>query len=748
MAFFASVTAAAKANGSSLGPNRKGRRQDLARVEEHVDAMGEVLKKCREALNDATRDMRSLSEENLFLRGENRRISTMDHSPKNGWLEKVQPPSPKDCPQIVEEQQDGNDPATVFPSVNCASSDQLEDAVTPKPTETQVVAYFHLAKTWDQERGTSTYVQTMYHGLNNRHANHESAALAVWGDEDQNHVSLAEALDDAPEVEEPKADNRICSYPLRPDSVTRIIWDSLSMILVLYDVIVLPLHFLELPEDDPFLSTMAWITRLFWTLDMFVSICSGYIQNNGDMVLRPKLIVLHYLKTWFLLDIFVVTIDWVELWGGSSSASSTSDAARARFIRGSRGFRALRMLRLLRILRVRNLVLLSGILELNSVNSEKLQLGVSVLKIVTGLLMMAHFIGCLWYGLGEATADAYSRSWTLTNSLQEAGLAEKYIASIHWSCAQLVGGMDEFVPAHPLERFFAVSVLIFTFMVSLFVLSNLTTAMTKLFLLSQEHEEGMRTLRTFLCQNRISTGLASRIALSVKHSLSAKANIPHSEVSLLQNVSALLQSELYLVIYGRTLMHHVFFSKYTELCPQVMRKVCTLAISTATVMKGDIVFEEGEQPEHPAMYILADGSMVYLSYTGQIGKISNPGCDFSACHYISEATLWTTWVHMGTLKAIDPQVSLLVLDAYKFQQLAMEFLHTNMDPKIYATNFVKLLNRRIAEKEVITDISMELPDTMLSQDFSASEAIKQKALVQRSGSAMSEVNVVPQYSMS
>lgn len=741
MNFRAAVGAISKADRTNS--KNSGKRHDLARVEEHVDAIDELLKKCRDGLHDATQDMQSLHKENLSLRQENRRLSAGDDPTgpkKKSWLGKMQPSSPKSHVQIIEELDDSNAPDRVSRYVNSASTDELEDAEPSNSTETQM---FHLSRFWEQERGSLQYAQNIYSGLHNGHASRDR--VSVWGDEDRNTV-LTEALDDAPELET-KTGQRMCSYPLRPDSGTRICWDVTSMILVLYDVIVLPLNFLDLPENNSFLISMEWITRIFWTLDILVSFCSGYIQINGDMVLRPKLIVLHYFKTWFALDFFVVTIDWLETFVGSS-APVASDGSGTRLIRGSRGFRALRMVRLLRVLRVRNLVLLSGILELNSVNSEKLQLGVSVLKIVLGLLMMAHFIGCLWYGLGEATADAYSRSWTLTNSLQEAGLAEKYIASVHWSCAQLVGGMDEFVPSHPLERLYAVFVLIFTFMVTIVVLSNLTTSMTKLFLLSQEHEEGMRTLRTYLSQNRISSGLANRIVLSVKHSLNSKVRIDHFQVSLLQNVSTLLQSELYLVIYGRSLNHHVFFGRYTELCPQVMRRVCTLAISTATVVKGDIIFEEGEQPEHPAMYILADGSTVYLSYSGQTAKLRNEGFVFNMGHYISEAALWTTWVHMGTLKASDPQVCMLILDAYKFQQLAMDFLHTDMDPKVYANNFVKMLNLRVAEKEVITDIFMDLPATMLSENFSSGDVMKHKALIHVSRAAMPELDVVPRHSTS
>eukprot|EP00930_Biecheleria_cincta_P044915 TRINITY_DN30946_c0_g1_i1.p1 TRINITY_DN30946_c0_g1~~TRINITY_DN30946_c0_g1_i1.p1 ORF type:complete len:765 (-),score=112.44 TRINITY_DN30946_c0_g1_i1:53-2347(-) len=737
---------------------------DLSRLEETVDAMAQLITKCRGALEDAKNDMEKLRQENIVLHGTSifsARARTEERFEQNNvqssssWQEDVEIKDIRDA-QIQPVPPGTRTPEPPEGGGMAVSDDESASRISKHTVDFRQTAamiadqcgehdfhgtsYFKLAKKWAEnlpDQMESVY-NTRAKGDRSRRNRRANPTMVAWTSEAD--TSIAEALGVLPDDDDGMDHSRglVCSLPMRPDSPPRMLWDLMSMILVLYDVVVLPLHFLDLPEDSRFLTVMAWVTRLFWTLDMAVSVCSGYVQKNGHVEMQMRAILINYLKGWFLLDVFVVTIDWLEV--SQEGNSSASDAARARFVRGSRGFRALRMLRLLRLLRVGNLQLISGMFELSTLASEKMHLGFTVFKIVLALLAITHFIGCCWWGLGTAVADAHSTSWIRVNALENASIGEKYVACIHWSFAQFVGGMDEFVPAHPLERIFAIAVLVFTFMVSLIVLGNLTSSMTKLFIISEEHDEGLRVLRAYLSQNRISPQLATRVGLSVKYSLSTPQRISQEDVRLLGHVSVLLRSELYLEIFGRILSHHVFFNSYSELCPQVMRRVCMLAISTITAAKGDIIFSEGERPERPVMYVLTEGDLVYLSYTGRVAKLHNNGVHYNLSHFISEGALWTTWVHLGILKVVDPRVTLLVVDADKFQTIGREFIHTEVNPKVYAANFVKMLNYQFANGKTVLDISMDLSVAMLSPDFEFNDQEGQTDLL---FSDRGQTNIVP-----
>merc|ERR1719491_841687 len=86
-------------------------------------------------------------------------------------------------------------------------------------------------------------------------------------------------------------------------------------------------------------------------MDVVASCSTGYMRTDGAVEMRPLLIWKRYMRTWFLLDLALIGIDWIEMY---QSLDSTVDFAR--FGKASRGFRILRLLRLLRLIRFGQLV--------------------------------------------------------------------------------------------------------------------------------------------------------------------------------------------------------------------------------------------------------------------------------------------------------------------------------------------------------------------------------------------------------
>jgi len=118
-----------------------------------------------------------------------------------------------------------------------------------------------------------------------------------------------------------------------------------------------------------------------------------------------------------------------------------------------------------------------------------------------------------------------------------------------------------------------------------------------------------------------------------------------------------------------------------------MRKVCHCCVGLHLISRGDVVFNAGEIPTHPKMYIICSGRMVYREISGRERQL-NTG------DWISEACLWCPWMHRGMFMGAT-ECRLCLLDARKFQDIVGEFDHSDFDfdPKKYATDFVKTLNR-------------------------------------------------------
>merc|ERR1712039_719269 len=184
---------------------------------------------------------------------------------------------------------------------------------------------------------------------------------------------------------------------------------------------------------------------------------------------------------------------------------------------------------------------------------------------------------------------------------------------------------------------------------------------------------------------------------NANHALAEKHNCtPEAQVELIGKVSEPLRVEVHFETYSPILISHPFFKKYCEDCPHIGRQICHSAMSAIVVASGDVIFNAGETPTRPKMYIVNRGRFAYYT-SGATERILTTGM------WVSEANLWTTWKHRGVLSASQEGL-LYVLDAIEFQQIVARFEVDRFSPHGYAREFVDNINRSPTK---VTDIDEE-----------------------------------------
>ena len=99
-------------------------------------------------------------------------------------------------------------------------------------------------------------------------------------------------------------------------------WDCLSIAFLVYTALVLPyrLAFAQLPIADeqhsawdlssPF-DALEFAIDVFFLLDILRNMTTAYYDFYGDLVVEPRAVLMHYLMTWFALDLVAsFPIDW------------------------------------------------------------------------------------------------------------------------------------------------------------------------------------------------------------------------------------------------------------------------------------------------------------------------------------------------------------------------------------------------------------------------------------------------------
>ena len=113
-------------------------------------------------------------------------------------------------------------------------------------------------------------------------------ALAAQAHVKLGQWTLLQGLDEfARELEQEKkirSETTTSKWVLSPNSPKRICWDLVGVLVLLYDLIMIPLYTAFPLQDNAFLSMMTGVTLAFWTMDILACFCVGYYAKDGTLV--------------------------------------------------------------------------------------------------------------------------------------------------------------------------------------------------------------------------------------------------------------------------------------------------------------------------------------------------------------------------------------------------------------------------------------------------------------------------------
>lgn len=461
-------------------------------------------------------------------------------------------------------------------------------------------------------------------------------------------------------------------FMIFPSSPGKLTWDVVGAALIVYDLFAISMQVFSPPETS-FTTFMQWLILIYWTMNMLVSCMVGYI-DKGIFVMVPHKVIVHYLKTWFLIDIIVVGSDWVF----SLSESGNSAESSVKLLRSLRLFR---MVRLVRILRLRKTM--ESVSDL--VDSEYISIIVSIFKMLALLMIVNHVIACFWFWIGNSGQGG----WIDEHNLMDEKWEYQYATSLHWAITQFTPASMHIQPQNLTERLFALGVVVFALVGFSYVVGSISGSLAQLRGMTENRARQFWELRRHLRKNRVSITLSARIQKYVEHVLeSQEENVPAEDIKLLTLLSEQLRSELECEICMPHFSVHPLFARLCVVSRVTIHRLANTAIQKKQLARTDSLFIPGETATH--MYIVVYGRLIYSridSKGNEHKELVDKGED-----WISEPVLWTSsWVHLGLLISMT-ESELMVLDPGHFGRVV------NLNPdaaalaSTYVANFIKWIN--------------------------------------------------------
>jgi len=400
------------------------------------------------------------------------------------------------------------------------------------------------------------------------------------------------------------------SRMLHPQSRKRLFWDALSVAMIGFDVIMLPMIYGMSISETVEVLAVEWVCTIFWSIDMFMTFVTGYTVGP-EVVMAPRKVAYNYLTTWFAVDFAIVGSEW---------ASRITE-----FIQGFNAFRAARAVRVLRVVRVVRLIRLARMVKtlhklMEMTGSLRLLIIFNVLKMATLLLLAVHFFSVGWHFVGFNTAGG----WVDKEGFLEEPAMVRYVAAVRWTLAQLNGRTDR------QERTFVEMLYIgftacFTLIFMSIFVSSLTSRMLQLQQLMDRESGYKRLLQRYREMHSLSFPLLYLAKRHIKDRSTLDSDLD-TEAQLLRLLPVQTQADLLMEVRMPLLSNHPLFRVLKGEYNATLRTMLTQAVKQESSRYMETVFAKGSVCHQ--MYFVDGPRLLYSRDTGLKSWLADRGVDF------------------------------------------------------------------------------------------------------------------------
>jgi len=434
-----------------------------------------------------------------------------------------------------------------------------------------------------------------------------------------------------------------------PNARCCLVYDMLSLLLLLYDLTVIPAVVAwELPQTAITLTLM-WVTLCFWTFDVLLNFFRGY-DKGGYLQMDPYAVAMNYLRSYFALDFGIVGADWLSMLLAKLAESSSLGNGELKMLRFAKVGRLLRMLAMMRVFKyVRVFDEL-----VNKHMAVKYYICLKIVSVVTALLWFNHLLACMWYAIGTHGVTDTGVRWP--DSLPEffdKSFAYEYWTSFHWAISQCVLGAIEIPSVSTMERIFTILCMVAGLIIGSTLVSSLSASMVEFQMSSNERGHTLRTLRTFLRHHHVSTAVAYRVQKQVRERLGQKPRLTDRDVPALDLLADTLRATLRTEIFSTRVTSLPIFRLWSQLDNALIRALCSEGVEFIYLRPLDFLIMPGREVHHAFML---DKGVATYSQAALVKnlRLAPSGDEFlEKGTWICEMALWTYWLTVGALQAVE-----------------------------------------------------------------------------------------------
>ncbi|XP_044265326.1 potassium/sodium hyperpolarization-activated cyclic nucleotide-gated channel 2 isoform X1 [Tribolium madens] len=452
-------------------------------------------------------------------------------------------------------------------------------------------------------------------------------------------------------------------WVIHPCSSFRFYWDLCMLLLLVANLIILPVA-ISFFNDD--LSTR-WIafnclSDTIFLIDIVVNFRTGIMQqdNAEQVILDPKLIAKHYLRTWFFLDLISsIPLDYIFLifnqFQDYGDSFQILHAGRAlRILRLAKLLSLVRLLRLSRLVRYvsqwEEVYILQNLQkkrterrgrlssDLNKSNYTKSNLifkflnmasvFMRIFNLICMMLLIGHWSGCLQF-LVPMLQGFPANSWVAINELQEAFWLEQYSWALFKAMSHMLCiGYGRFPPQSLTDMWLTMLSMISGATCYALFLGHATNLIQSLDSSRRQYREKVKQVEEYMAYRKLPREMRQRITEYFEHRYQGKF---FDEECILGELSEKLREDV--INYNcRSLVASVpfFANADSNFVSDVVTK-----LKYEVFQPGDIIIKEGTIGSK--MYFIQEGIVDIVMANGEVATSLSDGSYFGEICLLTNA---------------------------------------------------------------------------------------------------------------
>ncbi|XP_063626612.1 potassium/sodium hyperpolarization-activated cyclic nucleotide-gated channel 2 isoform X2 [Cydia splendana] len=451
-------------------------------------------------------------------------------------------------------------------------------------------------------------------------------------------------------------------WVIHPCSSFRFYWDLCMLLLLVANLIILPVA-ISFFNDD--LSTR-WIafnclSDTIFLIDIVVNFRTGIMQqdNAEQVILDPKLIAKHYLRTWFFLDLISsIPLDYIFLIFNQDFSESFQILHAGRALRILRLAKLLSLVRLLRLSRLVRYVsqweevyILQNLQKKRTERRGRLSSDVAkkkghtksnlifkflnmasvfmrIFNLICMMLLIGHWSGCLQF-LVPMLQGFPANSWVAINELQDSFWLEQYSWALFKAMSHMLCiGYGRFPPQSLTDMWLTMLSMISGATCYALFLGHATNLIQSLDSSRRQYREKVKQVEEYMAYRKLPREMRQRITEYFEHRYQGKF---FDEELILGELSEKLREDV--INYNcRSLVASVpfFANADSNFVSDVVTK-----LRYEVFQPGDIIIKEGTIGNK--MYFIQEGIVDIVMANGEVATSLSDGSYFGEICLLTNA---------------------------------------------------------------------------------------------------------------